>query len=185
MNSDLVSSMSVPSYMAEMHNDALYYLDEGNRAENVFVKRRFHRSAITNFCTSAEAALSKLVYDFLKANESSLSSDKDIELLIILGDPRAIPPKRFKTIRSKIKTFEKLYRKTIPSEIKDPYIELTELRNKIIHYSSSYSDIIYTSGQVEGGANRASQILDDFLSFIFVSSGWGTGGFQKNRTANY
>ncbi|MGR6760892.1 hypothetical protein ACU1JV_03435 [Paenibacillus sp. T2-29] len=183
MQSDKEASISIRSYMAEMHNDALYYLSQANGTTDLFPRYRFFRSSLINFCTSAEAAMSTIVYNHLKSNELTLSDD-DKKLLDKLNDPQSIPPFSFRSIANKIKTIERLFNMIIPDEVKSSYVELTETRNKIIHYSSSYKEIIYENGTIEAKAKEAPQIVDDFLSVLFSLVGL-SGGFYKNRKPNY
>ncbi|MGG1644464.1 hypothetical protein ACIFQM_25040 [Paenibacillus sp. NRS-1782] len=185
MASEQDAFFSTRSYMAEMFNDALYYLQEGETSDYEFAQYRFYRSAIINFCASAEAAISKIVHKHLKQNENSLKPD-DLVLLKNLNDFNEIPPKSFKTIRSKIKTVERLLKQKFTEKTKTSYLELTDVRNKIIHYSTSYASIVYEDGSVKRMANGAPEIVDAFITELFRLYGCNSGeGFQSKRAPNY
>lgn len=181
-NSNLSAQAAIRSYMAEMHNDGLYFLEQGNQAADAFVKRRFLRAAIIYFCTSVEAAMSKLVHNHLL--QFNHLSPEDAILKEKLTDPDSIPPVSFRSIEGKISVIERLFNTSFSEEIKANYIKLTHLRNNIIHYSTSYQNSIYDSGEVERAANESPQILDAFLSELFGFVGL-FNGFQKNRTPRY
>ncbi|WP_035295974.1 hypothetical protein [Brevibacillus thermoruber] len=185
MNQDLHSSISIKSFMAEMHNDALFYLQEARNENETFKKWRFFRSAIIFFCISVEAAITQLVANQLKMKVSDLD-ETDLELLEKLTNPdkaEDIPSFEFSTFQKKIKVFERVYKQDIDQTTKSQMIKLTRFRNKIVHYTSSYEHQIYT--QTEQEATNAPNIVDAFLSEIFKIAGLPDNGFQKNRTPNY
>jgi hypothetical protein len=181
-NSDLGGHISIRSYMAEMHNDGLYFFEEANRAEDVFVKSRFLRAGIIFFCTSVEAAMSTIVHrQLLKMNNLSKPYKK---LKRSLSSPNKLPPKFFQSIEGKISVIESLFNSSFSEDVKSNYIDLTHLRNKIVHYSTSYYSVLYESSEVEWGANRSPEIADMFLSELFGFADLSLG-FQKNRTPRY
>ncbi len=168
-----------------MFNDALYYLQEGEAAEYEFAQYRFYRSAIINFCASAEAAVSKIVHNHLRQNEDSLEH-YDIDLLKSLNDFNAPPPKSFRTIRSKITTVERLLNQKYTKKNKKSYIELTELRNKIIHYNTSYAAIVYEDGSVKRVASGAPEVVDAFITELLRLYGYNSvEGFHSKRIPIY
>ncbi|MEK4432003.1 hypothetical protein MHB54_22845 [Paenibacillus sp. FSL M7-0802] len=185
MLSEKLATVAGQSYMAEMFNDGLFYLHKGNEAEDIFVRNRFHRSAIVNFCTSGEAAMSTIVHKFLMKNESSLEEDVDIELLKALNGS-SNTPENFVTIPAKIYTIERLMDKKFERNTKNKYRDLTKIRNKIIHFSSSYKSEIYSNKTVERMANVAPEIVDVFITELFKLYGHNSmDGFQSKRTPSY
>ncbi|WP_342428417.1 hypothetical protein [Paenibacillus sp. FSL L8-0158] len=174
------------SYMAEMFNDALYYLQEGRASNDEFAQYRFYRSALINFCSSAEAAMAKIVHNHLRQNEGSLKNNSDRGLLNSFNNADILPPEGFKTIGDKIKTVERLFKQKFTKDSKKAYINLTRLRNKIIHYDSSYASIVYENGTVEKMANDAPEIVDAFITELFKLYGYNSvDGFQSKRTPSY
>lgn len=181
---DLKSSMAVTSIMAEMHNDALYYLSEARNTSDDFQKWRYYRTAIICFCISVEAALTQLVVKKLQEAASNLHPD-DQTLLERLIDPDKAdekPPEKFTTVWGKITKFESLYNKQISTASKKPMFELSKFRNKIVHYTTGYEEKVYTES--EKVASSAPDVVDDFLSEVFSIAGLPPG-FEKNRTPNY
>ncbi|KOY12593.1 hypothetical protein AMS66_29725 [Paenibacillus xylanivorans] len=169
--------------MAEMHNDGLYFLEQARQAEDEFVKRRFLRASIIYLCSSVEAAISKIVYDKITQNEYDNGHNYD-RLKTSLNDPNSVPPRFFRSIDGKIAVLEDLFETTIPQPIKSRYKNLTLLRNKIIHFSVSYTNEVYATGEIERVANEAPDIVDEILSLTFGYINL-FNGFHKNRSSNY
>lgn len=180
---ELESSVSVRSYMAEMHNDGLFFLEQARQATNEFVKRRFLRASIIYFCSSVEATISKIVYDRLNENEYE-DGHVYAELKAALNDPGAVPPERFRAINGKLSVVENLFGRSIPRRIKIKFKKLTIIRNKIIHFSVPYTDEVYATGEIERIANEAPDVVDNILSVMFGYIGL-YNGFPKNRSSRY
>ncbi|AWB45304.1 hypothetical protein DCC85_14425 [Paenibacillus sp. CAA11] len=184
-SSDISGKVASQSYMAEMHNDGLYFLEQAKKATDEFLKRRFLRASIIYFCTSVEAAMCRIVSDKLVQIEHELEQgDEYIELKNSLNDPNGTPPRFFRSIDGKIKVVEDIFGSKIPLSIKRPYKQLTFLRNKIIHYSNSYKSQIYATGKVEKLAYGAPDVVDKFLSILFGYINL-SDGYYKNRTSRY
>ncbi|WP_342415375.1 hypothetical protein NST83_19730 [Paenibacillus sp. FSL R10-2782] len=186
MASEQDVSLVSTSYMAEMFNDALYYLHEARNASDELTKHRYNRSSIINFCTSAEAAMAKVIHKHLSQFKNELRNREDKLLFKSLNNPVIKPPKSFKSIPGKIEIIERLLAQKFPEEIKKAYIQLTKLRNKIIHFDSSNKLIVYNDGIVEKMAIRAPQIVGDFITQLFKMIGLNSeDGFQTKRVHSY
>ncbi|MXO78217.1 hypothetical protein GRP75_10250 [Paenibacillus sp. OT2-17] len=186
MASEQDGTLVSTSYMAEMFNDALYYLYEASNAGDELTKHRFNRSAIINFCSSAEAAIAKVLHKHLEQYKDDLRDKDDIRLWRSLNNPDIMPPKASKSIPGKIETIERLLAKRFPEEIKVAYMQLTNLRNKIIHFDPSNKLIVYNDGTVERMATKAPEIIGDFISELFkMIDSYTVDGFQTKRVHSY
>ncbi|GIP21046.1 hypothetical protein [Paenibacillus sp. J22TS3] len=174
--------LTVRSYMAEMFNDALFYLQEAERETDTFVKTRFYRSSIINFCASAEAAMAFLAEKHLKAQNRSRLGRVDREILAYLNRVDKQPPQEFKSIPSKISKVTNYLKVEIPSQVREDYLALTSFRNRLIHYKTTLNNEIYLDGRLNKMAQNAPQITRSFLSHLSKDHNLG---FYLNEKPNY
>jgi hypothetical protein len=152
---DLQISMEIRNYMAEMHNDALYYLHEGNDVVGLFQKNRFYRSTIINFCDSVETAMSK--YDSSKSDTPRKIAN--IEALFSGTIPHAVKSRylRLNSLRNKFIHYKASYQTTV-------------------------YDLVTIAARANEAPEIVDDFL---TSLFTIAAEPQINGFQKNRTPKY
>ncbi|SCW86176.1 hypothetical protein SAMN04487970_10774 [Paenibacillus tianmuensis] len=154
----------------EMFNDGLFYVEQAEKLENQeskFNHWRYCRAAIISFCAAAEAEIAKLIVGSLK-KQSRLSPD-DKRILKFLTDPnfktKNIPTDLASISRkyNYLRKLNKLKWKSLDAK----YDNLTKLRNKIIHYSFSAHDAVY-SDNIFMASKDASVIVKNYIKELYT-----------------
>ncbi|KKX56357.1 hypothetical protein [Brevibacillus borstelensis] len=150
----------------EMFNDGLFYTEQAElHKDQQFNKWRYCRSAIICFCVAAEAELAKLIAHSLR-KQPHLSPEYT-EILLFLTDPNSDKPipKKLKNIRKKYNLLRRL-NGLRPQKPDQRYMELTELRNKIIHYTFSSHEDVY-AGTILDSTKIARDAVRDFIADLY------------------
>lgn len=149
----------------EMFNDAIFYTEQVTITESQFTKWRYSRSAIISFCASAEAEISKLIKHSLEKIETL--TPRQAVILNFLTDPNSegAPPHEISSIQRKY-TFLRKVNGLRYAKINSEYDKITKLRNKIIHYSYSAHNEIY-SNQIHEDATNARETIKNFILELY------------------
>ncbi|OAT71891.1 hypothetical protein [Parageobacillus thermoglucosidasius] len=171
---DMPSSIIITNMPQEMYNDGLYYLNEAKKlnCDQRFAKWRFFRSAIINFCISTETFLHQTIVHHLKQKNTLNKYEQD--WLDFLENPNSTID--IKTLKHGINVKSKFINVLgwiISSDLTknhdymskfNNYKNLTEFRNKIVHYSTSNHSPVYR--QIENWANQAPDIASEMIIAI-------------------
>lgn len=134
----MLGEIQVANLSDEMFNDGLLFTELAKQTENDFEKWRYFRTSIMSFCSSAEAWVSKLIH--LNLSKKNSLTEYEQGILDFLETPNKKMPKGFTSIKKRLYNFlpvsidpEKSIGENNPKI--ERYIELSQMRNTIVHYS--------------------------------------------------
>jgi hypothetical protein len=159
-------SLAVVNMGEELFNDGLFYSEQAFlNKDQPFIKWRYCRSAIISYCASAEAEMAKLIA-FSLNRQQGLTNDQE-RILRFISDPNAqfAPPVELLKIQSKYDLLRNL--NGLPTvSIDKHYDDLTKLRNKIIHYTFSGKDKVY-SDTILDSVRNARDVVRTFILDLY------------------
>ncbi len=162
----MLGEIQVANLSDEMFNDGLLFTELAKQTKDDYERWRYFRTSIMSFCSSVEAWVSKLIYLNLSKRDSLTKDEQGI--LDFLETPNKKMPKGFTNIKKRLYNF-------LPTSI-DPdksigennpkierYIELSQMRNTIVHYSKKDFYKLYGT-ELERFALEAPAIIEELFS---------------------
>lgn len=168
LSRDIKSSITISNMSDELFNDALYFREQIEKTEEYFIVERFKRVSIICFCASTESWMNTIIKENLSGKVKL--SDIDTEVLKFINDPNKNIPKYFNSVKNKLYNF-------VPRAINgqiinwysdkqkefEKYIELSEIRNNIVHFSRRSSQVIH-SDKVDIMIKEAPDIVENLFN---------------------
>lgn len=171
----------------ELFNDALYYREMANSCGNFYLQWRYRRSAIISFCASAEAWMNSVIKDNLEKKTTLLNNNEQQMLNFITNYNSQMPP-YFNNVRNKLYNFipksingSNINWNTNQESTFEKYIELSNMRNSVIHYAISNYERIYSQEFIEL-VGKAPEIIDNlFRRYDSIGSTLCAPAWYKQR----
>lgn len=183
MENELYSSIVIGNTPSESFNDALFFRRKAQKSKNNFEKYRYERVTLILFCMSAESMIVKLICKNLecKKNDGNINEEqqKILDSLIDSNNNRIYRREYIKKDGKKgYISFSSIYNKLniflLNSIDKDEirtkedsydefkaYIELSSIRNDIVHYSPKNFPEVYRN--INKIINKAPNIIKNLF----------------------
>lgn len=186
-DNNLECGFTISNMSHELFNDALYYKEQSECFTDFFIQSRYKRSAIISFCASAEAWMSSLIKCNLK---DKTIRRREQEVLDFINNYNADMPKGYNNVRNKLYNFipsaitgSTIRWDTNPNEIFERYIDLSNMRNNIVHYATRNGSVI-RSNKFSELLDQAAQIIEDlFNEYDMLGSRVETPSWFKERNS--
>lgn len=172
-HTSLFFSATVTNMASEMFSDALFFRKQSQDSCDEFVQWRYYRASIIYFCISAEAWINSLLRDALKTKDNL--DPTQVKLRSALGQDSEIMPRGVKlTIHAKLyEHLPRLWKYEIDSSLDDAlkrFLELSKLRNRIVHYSKGSYAKVYDTSVLEDAVNTASLIIRTMFQKMSIAA---------------
>lgn len=163
--------VTVANLAHEAFNDALFFREQASKTDNLFEKDKYKRASLVFFCISAEAMINKLIACNLEHEKKKRTlSNKEEEVLKFLTDESDDGfCKGFSNVRKRLNKF--LLKSIGMPEITDytrsydefkKYVELSEKRNAVAHYSPKKFKEVYFD--IDQWINEAPDIIENLFN---------------------
>ena len=144
---EIKSNLLVTNMSCELFQDAKYFREEAQKENDFLLKKRYLRAAIMCFCSSAEAWISTILR--INIRNKNLTDSRHLRILRFIEVPNSDMPERFTVLRVRLYHYlpEVITGNIINWNVNkidafENYIELSDMRNQIVHYTTrSYNDI--------------------------------------------
>lgn len=172
-NEELGALIRISNMSDELFNDALYYRELANESDDFYIQWRYRRSSIISFCASAEAWINCIIKDNLNKKKELLNDDEQ-KLLNFIEDYNSKMPYGFNNVRNKLYNF-------IPKAINganinwntdrkkgfEDYIELSNMRNTVIHYAVKNSQEVHSERFIQL-VEKAPDVIEELFKIYYL-----------------
>lgn len=162
--SEIGFSVVVVNMPSENFKDAWFFLNQAGRETDVFKIRQYLRASCVFFCASVESWYNKMIAYHLERKNNK--SSEEVKLYEFLTDNEA--DYFHKNVNTSLKKYlpEAIGKdpSTLNQDTLDKYRELTELRNRIAHYTPVGFNAVYDTNQMFTLLQTAPQLLRDLIS---------------------
>ncbi|KOF56124.1 hypothetical protein AGR56_04170 [Clostridium sp. DMHC 10] len=184
---DLACSIMISNMSCELFNDALYYREMADKNEDFYIKWRYRRSSIISFCASTESWMNCIIKDNLEKRMKPLNNNEK-ELLDFIKDYKSKMPNGFNNVRNKLYNFipecinkTGINWKSAPEESFENYIELSNMRNSVIHYAVRNSKDVHSEKFVELIKQSPDIIENLFKTYALMGNKLSIPSWYKDR----
>lgn len=186
-SSEIGCECRISNMSDELFNDALFYREMVESSDDFYLQWRYRRSAIISFCASAEAWMNSVIKDNLERKIITEGSDEQ-ELLNFVKDYNSKMPKGFNNVRNKLYNFipkaitgKNINWRTNCQKSFEEYIELSNMRNSVIHYAVSNSRKVHSQEFIDFVKNAPDIIENIFQRYVSIGSTLCVPDWYKQR----
>lgn len=155
-------SVTVLQMSSEMFNDALFYRERALEANiSQFDRRRYLRTSLIFFCCSVESWVNKVIVHQFKKKAYLTREERDI--LIKLEDPDDPRGKIINIPKKLRRIFPKALGVDANNALIERYLQLSKVRNSIIHFSPGNFEDAYNENDLTTLVNEAPQIIEELM----------------------
>ncbi|UZW16009.1 hypothetical protein OSC52_09390 [Clostridium pasteurianum] len=186
-SSEIECGCMISNMSDELFNDALYYREMADSTEDFYLQWRYRRSAIISFCASAEAWMNSIIKNNLE-KKAILENSNEQKLLSFIKDYNSKMPKGFNNVRNKLYNFipksingKTINWKTDREKSFENYIQLSNMRNSVIHYAASSSTKVHSQEFIDLVKNADDIIESLFQRYSSLGNRIDVPSWYKNR----